>query len=92
LWIVFLGAWGLAAVGTSFAAIAARIRLREIMLPVLLFPIGIPLVLSLVEATSAVLRAGDSIIEAGTWMRVCFAFDLIFTLLSVLIFEYILED
>ncbi len=91
LWIVFLGSWGLAAVGTTFAAIASSVRLREMMLPVLLFPIEIPLVLALVESTTAVIT-GDSIVEPRLWLRICLGFDVIFTILSLYLFEYVLED
>ena len=90
--ILVLGTWGLAAVGTTFAAITTSIRLREIMLPVLLFPIEIPLLLSLMEATTAVLRGGDSIVNPSIWLRLCFGFDVIFTILSLYLFEYILKE
>ncbi|MBI1954800.1 MAG: heme exporter protein CcmB [Acidobacteria bacterium] len=92
LLIVLLGSWGLAAIGTTFAALTTTIRLREMMLPVLLFPVAIPLILSLVEATTAALRAGDSIVNPGIWLRIAFGFDVIFTLLSLYLFEYILEE
>ncbi|MDP2735840.1 MAG: heme exporter protein CcmB, partial [bacterium] len=92
LLIVLLGSWGLAAIGTTFAALTTTIRLREMMLPVLLFPVEIPLILSLVEATTAALRAGDSIVNPGIWLRIAFGFDVIFTLLSLYLFAYILEE
>ena len=90
--IVLLGSWGLAAVGTTFAAISTTVRLRELMLPVLLFPIEIPLILSLVEATTAVLQGTNPIVEISVWLRICFGFDVIFTILSLFLFSYILED
>lgn len=90
--IVLLGSWGLSAVGTTFSGIATTVRLRELMLPVLLFPIEIPLVVSLVEATTAVLQGTDPAIQVGTWLRICFGFNVIFTILSLLLFEHILED
>ena len=90
--IVLLGSWGLAAVGTSFAAIATNIRLREMMLPVLLFPIEIPLILSLVEATTAVIRGGETILAPEIWLRTALGFDIVFTILSMFLFEYILEE
>ncbi len=92
LLIVLLGSWGLAAVGTSFAAIATSIRLRELMLPVLLFPIEIPLLIVLVEATTALIRGGDSIVAPEVWLRFAIGFDIIFTLLSLYLFEYILGE
>lgn len=88
--IVVLGSWGLAAVGTSFAAIATNVRLRELMLPVLLFPIEIPLLLSLVQGTTVIIRGG-SMDDAWIWLRLCVGFDVIFTTLSLYLFEYVLE-
>src|SRR5258706_4330087 len=85
--IVLLGSWGLAAVGTSFAAIATSVRLRELMLPVLLFPIEIPLLLSLVQATTAVVRGGDAMGDLGIWLKLSFGFDVVFTTLSLFLFE-----
>lgn len=90
--IILLGSWGLAAVGTTFAAISTSVRLRELMLPVLLFPIEIPLLLSLVEATTAVLLGTSPIVETRIWLRICFGFDVIFTILSLYLFGHILED
>jgi len=59
---------------------------------VLLFPIEIPLILSLVEATSAVLQGTDPIVETRIWLRICFGFDVIFTTLSLYLFAFILEE
>ncbi len=92
LLVVLLGSWGLSAIGTTFAAIATSIRLRELMLPVLLFPIELPLILYLVESTTVLITGGDAIIELGTWLRMALGFDIIFTVLSLFLFEYILEE
>ena len=89
--IVLLGSWGLAAVGTSFAAIATSVRMRELMLPVLLFPVEIPLLISLVQATTDVVRGGESIGDLGIWLKMAVGFDVVFTILSLYLFEYILE-
>jgi heme exporter protein B len=90
--VVLLGSWGLSAIGTTFAAIATSIRLRELMLPVLLFPIELPLLLYLVESTTALINGGDAIIELNVWLRMALGFDIIFTVLSLFLFEYILEE
>ncbi|MSO20084.1 MAG: heme ABC transporter permease CcmB [Acidobacteria bacterium] len=90
--IVLLGSWGLAAVGTTFAAISTSVRLREMMLPVLLFPIEIPLILSLVEATTAVLLNNDPLVTPGTWLEICLGFNIIFTVLSLMLFDHLLEE
>lgn len=90
--VVLLGSWGLSAIGTTFAAIAASIRLRELMLPVLLLPIELPLIVYLVESTTVLITGGESIVELGVWMRMALGFDIIFTVLSLFLFEYILEE
>jgi heme exporter protein B len=90
--VVLLGSWGLSAIGTTFAAIATSIRLRELMLPVLLFPIELPLILYLVESTTALITGADAIIELNVWLRMALGFDIIFTVLSLFLFEYILEE
>lgn len=92
LLVVLLGSWGLSAIGTTFAAIATSIRLRELMLPVLLFPIELPLILYLVESTTALVTGGDSIVELRVWLRMAVGFDIVFTVLSLFLFEYILEE
>lgn len=89
--VLVLGSWGLAAVGTSFAAVSSSVRLRELMLPVLLFPVEIPLILSLVQATTYIIRGGESLADASIWLRFCFGFDVIFTIVSAFLFEYVLE-
>jgi heme exporter protein B len=90
--IVLLGSWGLAAVGTTFAGMATSVRLRELMLPVLLFPVEIPLLLFLIEATTSVLQGGEAAVSVSLWLRMAFGFDVIFTTLSLFLFEYLLED
>ncbi|OFV95285.1 MAG: hypothetical protein A3F68_03705 [Acidobacteria bacterium RIFCSPLOWO2_12_FULL_54_10] len=92
LLILLLGSWGLSSIGTTFAGITTSIRMREMMLPVLLLPIALPLILSLVEATTATLRETDSIVNAGMWLRIAFGFDVIFTLLSLYLFEFVLDE
>jgi heme exporter protein B len=92
LLILLLGSWGLASIGTTFAGLTTSIRLREMMLPVLLLPVAIPLILSLVEATTATLTAGDFSVRPEIWLQIAFGFDVIFTLLSLYLFEFVLDD
>lgn len=91
-WLLFailpLGSWALVANGTFFAALSLRARSREMLLPLLLLPIFLPALLAMVLATSAVL-AGDS--EPGLWIRMLAGYDIIFTVLSVLLFETVLH-
>jgi heme exporter protein B len=89
--IFFLGTIGFAAVGTLLSAISVNTRTREIMLPILLFPIEVPVILSAVNATAGALK-GQSWNEIAGWLKILSAFDLIFLLVCFVTFEYVLEE
>ncbi len=91
LLIVFLGTLGFAAVGTLLSAISVHTRAREILLPVLLFPIAIPILLAAVKSTSQLIN-GETLAGALSWLKILAGFDIIFLVLSALLFEYIVED
>jgi len=86
--IAALGTWALVVNGTFFAAISIRTRAREIMLPLLLFPLSIPALLGMVNATTAVLTGEDS---ARFWIALLVAYDVVFTTACLLLFETVLE-
>lgn len=83
-----LGTWALVINGTFFAAMSLRTRSREIMLPLLLFPISIPAILAMVNATTAILTGEES---ARFWIALLVAYDVVFTTACLLLFELILE-
>jgi len=85
--VAMLGTWALVVNGTFFAAMSIRTRSREIMLPLLLFPISIPALLAMVEATSAILTGEAS---AKFWIVLLAVYDLVFTMVSLLLFETVL--
>ncbi len=88
-----LGTLGLAGVGTLFAAIAAHTRAREVMLPLLLFPIQVPVILATVKSTAAAIRVpGLEPPDIGQWLGLLIAFDALFLGLSVLLFDYAIEE
>ena len=88
-----LGTIGLAGVGTLFAAIAAHTRAREVLLPLLLFPIQVPVILATVKSTSAAIRVpGLDPPEVGQWLGLLVAFDALFLGLSVVLFDYAIEE
>lgn len=89
--ILMLGTFGFAGVGTLFAAIAVNTRAREVMLPVLLFSISIPIMISAVKATGVILD-NSPLSEASNWIRLMVVFDALFTVISLLTFEYVLEE
>jgi heme exporter protein B len=89
--VLLLGTFGFVALGTFYAAMASRVRAREVMLPLLLFPMLIPLLVGAVKATGAVL-AGDPLGEAGSWLRLLVVFDVIFFVAALLIYQYVIEE
>jgi len=91
LLIIFLATLGFASVGTVFSAIAVNTRSREIMLPVLFLPVVVPVIISAVEASARVM-AGEPWDNLSVWLQVLVAFDVIFVVVSSLVFEYVLEE
>src|SRR6266700_3356189 len=85
--IAALGTWALVVNGTFFAAISLRTRSREIMLPLLLFPISIPALIGMVNATTAVLTGEES---TRFWIALLVAYDVVFTIACLLLFETVL--
>jgi heme exporter protein B len=86
--IAALGTWALVVNGTFFAAMSLRTRAREIMLPLLLFPISLPAMLSMVRATTAILTGDES---AKFWIVLLVAYDVLFTTGCLLLFETVLQ-
>jgi heme exporter protein B len=86
--VAALGTWALVVNGTFFAAMSIRTRSREIMLPLLLFPISIPALLAMVEATSSILTGENS---AKFWIVLLAVYDVVFTTVCLLLFETVLN-
>ncbi len=83
-----LGTWALVANGTFFAALSIRSRNRELLLPLILFPIFIPALLAMVLATESILT-GES--DPALWIKLLVGYDIIFTTLSLLLFDVVLN-
>jgi heme exporter protein B len=88
--VLFLGTLGFVTLGTFYAAMASRVRAREVLLPLLLFPMLVPLLVAAIGATKAVL-VGDPMGDGTAWIRMLVAFDVIFLTGSVLVFEHVIE-
>jgi heme exporter protein B len=88
LLVLPLGTWALVANGTFFAALSIRSRNRELLLPLILFPIFIPALLAMVQATGAILT-GES--DPSLWIKLLLGYDVIFTTISLLLFDVILH-
>ena len=87
--IVLLGTLGIASVGTLFSAMAAATQAREILLPILVFPLIVPIVIASVRATGALMVVSAN---EPPWLGLIAAFDAIFLSLSTILFEYVIED
>jgi heme exporter protein B len=81
---------GFAALATLFAAIAVRTRAREVLLPLLLLPLLVPLLIGAVSATRAMLEGG--LAAAGDGLAVLAAFDVVFVVAGWLLFTYVVRD
>jgi heme exporter protein B len=86
--VALLGTWALVVNGTFFAAMSLRTRAREIMLPLLLFPISIPALLAMVEATTEILTGEYS---PRFWITLLAAYDVVFTIACLFFFEMVLQ-
>ena len=87
---VLLGTVGFASVGTLLSTMAAHSRAREVMLPVLLFPIVLPVVIAAVKLTAGVLDGGMWQ-ELAVWVRFLIAFDVVFLVISLMTFRFVVE-
>ena len=87
--IVLLGTIGIAIVGTLFSAMAAATRARELLLPILVFPLIVPIVISAVRASESLLTPP---VNEPPWLSLMIAFDIIFLSISMLTFQYVIEE
>lgn len=91
LLLIFLaGTIGLSSLGTLFSAMTVQIRAREVMLPLLLLPLAVPVIIGSVEATRGVLN-GNPFELYQHWMELLIVFDIIFTVVSFWVFDFILD-
>lgn len=87
--VILLGVVGFSAVGTVFGAMAVNTRAREVMLPVLLFPVLVPLVIASVKATGVIM---DGQPWPATWTNLLLAFDAVYLVASFMVYEFVIED
>ena len=90
LGVLALGVVGVVVLGTFYASMASRSRAREVLLPLLLFPMLVPVLLAATTASRALLGA-DLMHEAGAWIRLLTAFDLVFLIATFLTFEHVID-
>jgi heme exporter protein B len=90
--ILVLGDLGIAAVGALVAALAAETRARELIAPLLLLPLLVPVLIACAQATEPLLRQTQGPEDLGRWLGLLTLYDVVFVLLSVAVFDYLLED
>jgi len=90
--LLLAGTVGFAAVGTLFAAMLVRARSRDVLLPVLLYPITVPVIIAGVRGTSALLQTDMDIPVARAWLSLLLAFDAVFITLALWTFEPLMTD
>ena len=84
--VIALATWGITVVGTAFSAVTVNVRLRELILPVLHYPVLIPLLIGAMELTTGLLN-GNAVMSD---IRLLIVFDVIYTSLAIMLIEFIL--
>jgi heme exporter protein B len=90
LLVTLLGTTGYAAVGTLLATIAVNTRAREVMLPILLLPLAVPVLLAAVQATGGLVD-GATLAEVGGWTQLLVVYDLVIVAVAMLTFGFAVE-
>ncbi|GAC1319446.1 MAG: heme exporter protein CcmB [Thermoleophilaceae bacterium] len=90
--IVALADLGLAAVGALVAGIAAEARAREVIVPLALLPLLVPVLIASANATKPLLAAHPGTASIGKWLAFMGLYDMVFVLLAVAVFDFLLED
>jgi heme exporter protein B len=88
--VTLLGTVGFCVLGTLLSAVTLKARARELLLPLVLFPLMIPVILGTIRCMETILRAGE-LSDALPWLRLLVGFDVIFLTVGVLIFDWVIE-
>ena len=88
--VTLLGTVGFCVLGTIMSAVTLRARARELLLPLVLFPLMIPVILATIRCMENIMSAGD-LGAAESWLRLLLGFDVIFVTVGILIFDRVIE-
>lgn len=89
---ILLGDIGIVAVGTLLSAISVNTKARDLMLPILFFPVIIPLLIGVVKLTGFVFAPIKSLGAVTTWLQFLAVYDIIFLIVPFLVFDFVVED
>ncbi|MCL5612186.1 MAG: heme exporter protein CcmB [Chloroflexi bacterium] len=92
LLVILLGSIGYVAVGTLLASMAVQTRTRDVLLPILLFPVVIPVLIASVKASGGFLTGADFATEIMPWINLLLVYDVIFTAIAFMTFDYVVEE
>jgi heme exporter protein B len=90
--ILLLADLGLAAVGALIAALAIETRARDLIVPLLLLPMLVPVIIAAAQATEPLLAGGQSPDDLAKWLGFLALYDVVFVLVSIAVFDYLLDD
>ena len=88
--VILLATWGMTVTGTIFSALTVNIRLREVMLPILNFPILIPALLGAMQLTSSLVAGNPITADNESWLKMLIGFDVMYTAVSLVLVEVVL--
>jgi heme exporter protein B len=91
LGVIVLGSIGYVAVGTLLAAMAVQARTRDVLLPILLFPVVLPALIAAVRASTVILQ-GLPLEEVAVWIRLLIVYDVVFLVVAWWVFDYVVEE
>ena len=91
IYVIFVGTLGFCAIGTLLSSLSANLKTRDIMLPILLYPLMIPIVIGSVRMTGQVLT-GEPLSELMNWVSLTLCFDIIYIAVSIMTIDFVLEE
>lgn len=89
--VILLGSIGYVAVGTLLASMAVQTRTRDVLLPILLFPLVIPVMIAAVKASTGYLQGLD-VVDIRPWINLLSVYDVIFISIAFMVFDYVVEE
>jgi heme exporter protein B len=89
--VILLGSIGYVAVGTLLSSMAVHARTRDVLLPILLFPVVLPVLIPAVKASTGFLE-GLEMAEIWPWLNLLIVYDVIFIAIAFMVFDYVVEE
>lgn len=88
--VLALGTWGITVIGTIFSALTVNIRLREVMLPMLTYPMLVPALMGAMRLTTDLVQGKPIDDDSAVWLKLLISFDVVYTAVSLLLVETVL--